>query len=104
MRTLRAMVVRRADAGRDGAVVVATKRSLTRGARSGEIRRAYATCDIGPVTSRYGSWDWRRVGVEGARGAPGRQGAGVAGGKSSRPGMPLMSEVFMPYCRIAKPI
>src|SRR6478752_8997857 len=78
MRTLRAMVVRRADAGRDGAVVVATKRSLTRGARSGEIRRAYATCDIGPVTSRYGSRASRRVGVEGARRAPG---GGTGGGR-----------------------
>ena len=47
------MVVRRADAGRGGAVVEATRVRLTGAAGRGEDRVTGVRCDVGPVTSRY---------------------------------------------------
>jgi hypothetical protein len=47
------MVVRRADAGRGGAVVEATRVRLTGAAKRGEDEVTGARCDFGPVTCRY---------------------------------------------------
>ena len=86
------------------------------GRRVGEIRRTLPTCDIPPVTCRYAGP------ASGCRGRRSHSGQRLepcnrpAGRRSSRaggrgpagscpcPGVPLMSEVFIAYCRIAKPI
>ena len=47
------MVVRRADAGREGAVVVATKGRVVAGIHRGEGATTAVQCEIRPVTCGY---------------------------------------------------